>query len=75
MEQTLRPFDPRQEMLRPDFEIFHSRDTTLEAVDLHHHDFYEIYLFLSGQVEYRVEGSVYQLNPGDLLLISPLELH
>lgn len=75
MKQTLRPFDPRQEMLRSDFEIFHSRDTALEAVDLHHHDFYEIYLFLSGQVEYRVEGAVYQLNPGDLLLISPLELH
>lgn len=42
---------------------------------MHHHDFYEIYFFLSGKVSYRVENRTYPLQPGDILLISPLELH
>ena len=42
---------------------------------LHHHDFYEVYLFLSGKVNYLVENRTYPLTPGDILLISPLELH
>lgn len=68
-------FDPRQEMLRPNFEIFHSQDTTLDTVEPHHHDFYEVYRFLRGQVEYRVEGVLYRPQPGDLLLIRPMQLH
>lgn len=75
MRQIFHPFDPRQEMQRPDFEIFHSRDTRLDSVELHHHDFYEIYCFLGGSAEYRVEGRLYRLTPGDLMLLSPMELH
>ena len=68
-------FDPRQNMRTGDFEIFYYRDAAPGPVAIHHHDFYEVYFFLSGQVEYRVEGSVYRLEPGDVLLISPMELH
>lgn len=68
-------FDPRQTMRGPRFESRHNLDTDLHTIDLHHHDFYEIYYFISGQVEYRVEGRTYQLQPGDLLLISPWEFH
>lgn len=68
-------FDPRQTMRTPHFESVYSRDTELYTIDLHHHDFYEIYYFISGQVEYRVEGKTYQLQPGDLLLINPWEFH
>jgi AraC-like DNA-binding protein len=42
---------------------------------LHHHDFYEVYYFISGNVDYLVENKTYHLQPGDLLLMSPLELH
>ena len=73
-EQTQR-FDPRQTMRRPTFEIFHYINPTQGSVAVHHHDFYEVYYFIGGKVEYRVEGRIYPLEPGDLLLISPMELH
>ena len=75
MRRKSQQFDPRQEMRTRDFEIFHYRDEAARAVAIHHHDFYEIYYFLGGQVEYRVEGAVYRMSPGDMLLISPMELH
>ena len=75
MRKPHQPFDPRQYMFRPDFEVFHHKDSQPPDVGLHHHDFYEVYLFLNGNVDYQVEGSIYHLQPGDLLLISPMELH
>lgn len=75
MRERTQLFDSRQSMRRADYEIFHYRDQTLSDVEMHHHDFYEIYLFLSGQVEYRVEGQLYHPQPGDLILINPMELH
>ena len=75
MQRFLDHFNTREEMQKTQFEIFHYFDSQPGSVALHHHDFYEIYFFISGQVEYRIEGQSYQLQPGDLLLISPLELH
>ena len=75
MQKTARRFDPRQVMHRPDFEIFHYHDPKMREVPLHHHDFYEVYYFLSGKVDYLVEGRTYTLLPEDVLLISPMELH
>ena len=75
MRERTQLFDPRQSMRRADYEIFHYRDQKLSDVEVHHHDFYEIYLFLSGQVEYRVEGQLYHPQVGDLILINPMELH
>lgn len=75
MRKPTRPFDPRQSMRRPDFEVFHYHDPKMQEVPLHHHDFYEIYYFLGGSVEYLVEGRSYRLEPEDVLLISPRELH
>ncbi len=75
MRERVQRFDPRQEMRRPGFEVFYYRDPKPGNVEVHHHDFYEVYFFLNGQVEYWVEGRVYRLEPGDLLLISPMELH
>ena len=75
MASKAQRFDPRQTMRRGGFEIFHYRDTHLGDVELHHHDFYEIYLFLSGEVDYWVDGRLYHLQSGDLLLINPMEFH
>ncbi len=71
----MQVFDPRQSMSSPTFEIFHYRDAKFEGVAVHQHDFYEVYFFISGNVEYSVEGKSYLLKQGDLLLINPLELH
>lgn len=68
-------FDSRQEMRVKDYEVFHYCDAALDGVAVHHHDFYEVYLFQRGTVDYSVEGRNYRLAPGDILLISPLELH
>lgn len=75
MPNTAQRFDSRQSMKNKRFEVFHYRDTTLENVSVHHHDFYEIYFFLNGTVRFRIEGRTYDLEPGDLLLINPRELH
>ena len=75
MAGKLSVYDPRQEMLAADFEIQHKRDTYLKDVELHHHDFYEIYYLVSGDVTYVIEGRLCRVLPGDLLLISPQELH
>lgn len=71
----VQPFETRQYMLTQTFEIFHYCDSDLDDVELHHHDFFEIYLFLSGNVDYSIESRNYHLLPGDVLLISPSELH
>lgn len=68
-------FETRQYMRRDSFEIFRYKDAYLKEVALHHHDFYEIYFFLSGNVQYNIESRSYLLTPGDILLISPMELH
>lgn len=68
-------FDIRQTMHNTTFEIFRYKDTYLKEVALHHHDFYEVYFFLSGNVQYNIESRSYLLTPGDVLLISPMELH
>ena len=47
-------FTQRQHMLRPGYEIFRYCDSELGEVSLHHHDFYEIYQFLNGSVEYSI---------------------
>lgn len=68
-------FDPRQEMHRSDFELQYKRDAYLKDVELHHHDFYEIFFLISGDVTYTIESKLYRVASGDLLLISPRELH
>ena len=43
--------------------------------DFHIHDRCEIYYFISGCAEYLVEGSVYPMNEGSLLIMRPGEAH
>ena len=75
MPRQPQNFDPRQQMKSIDFELQYKRDTYLKDVELHHHDFFEIYFLLSGDVTYLIESRIVHVMPGDLLLISPRELH
>lgn len=68
-------YSSRQYMVEKSFEIFHYKDTYLNPIDYHHHDFYEIYLLLSGNVTYNIEERIYSLHPGDILVIDNKELH
>ena len=69
------PYTRRQTMIASDYEIYRYRSTYMNEVELHHHDFYEVYLLLRGRVEYIVENQIYRMRPGDWMLTSPLELH
>lgn len=42
---------------------------------MHIHERCEIFCFVSGEAEYLVEGARYPLEPGSLVLMSPLESH
>ena len=75
MAHKTHNFTDRQKMGRNTFEVYHYRDEYVKEVALHHHDFYEIYFFLSGNVSYNIESRSYRLSPGDVLLINPQELH
>lgn len=75
MSAQFQPYTRRQTMIAGDFEVYRYRSTYMNEVALHHHDFYEIYLLLRGQVSYTVENHLYRMRPGDIMLVSPLELH
>jgi AraC-like DNA-binding protein len=62
-------------MLSSDYEVFHFLNTDLPFLYLHHHDFYEFYLNLSGDVTFLIEGKPYALKSGDIILINTRELH
>ncbi len=62
-------------MTRGDFEINLYSDRYFKTVEMHSHDFYEIYCFIGGAVDYIVEDGLYQLQSGDILLIPPNYLH
>lgn len=53
----------------------HNRTEKPVHTDFHLHNFFEIYFFISGNVNYFIEKKVYKLNYGDLLLINNLEIH
>ena len=75
MDKLKQTFTHRQHMLNKNFEFFHYRDDSHLEVGYHHHDFYEIYFFLSGKVSYIIEGKSYTLQPWDILLVNNREVH
>ena len=75
MKNTIQHFDPRQVMNSDTFEVFHYKGLLPVDIDVHHHDFYEVYLFIKGSAEYWIEGRRVTMAPGDLILINPTELH
>lgn len=42
---------------------------------MHTHEEHELYFFASGRGTFRIEGTPYPLEPGDLLIMSPAEAH
>lgn len=57
------------------YEIHHKKDKDFKTVEMHSHDFAEIYLFLQGSASYIIEDCKYSLLPGDILIIPPGKLH
>ncbi|MBQ8196233.1 MAG: AraC family ligand binding domain-containing protein, partial [Oscillospiraceae bacterium] len=60
-----------------DIYIRHAIDNSPDEKEfnMHIHDRCEIYFFISGNVEYLVEGSKYPLNENSLMIMRPAEAH
>lgn len=61
--------------LNSDFRIFHLKDSGTKEYQSHYHDFHKITIFISGHVQYFVEGRVYELEPYDIILVNRNEMH
>ncbi len=59
------------------YTFFETNDTiaTNSNFFLHCHDEYEIFMFLGGDSSYVVEGNVYSLSPGDVIIIRKHQMH
>ncbi len=65
-------------VIEKDFKLFHSIDeqVTNSNFKLHTHDnFMEVLVFLKGDANFHIEGNVYQLESGDIVIAQPSELH
>lgn len=68
-------FTLRQFMVERYCEYHHYINNLPPDVDFHQHPFYEIFVFLSGNANYIIEGKTYKLRPGDILLTSEQDIH
>ncbi|MCF7754490.1 AraC family transcriptional regulator [Paenibacillus xylanexedens] len=64
-------YDP----IQPELLYLHSVTTYKLETIYHRHNAYEIYLFLRGNVHFYVDNRCYHVQPGDLLVMSPEEMH
>lgn len=52
-----------------------TQEPIAEILEMHTHDNYEIFVFYAGNALYHVEGTVYPLEPGDILIMKKAEAH
>lgn len=57
------------------FRLFHLKDKEPKEYSYHYHDFHKLIWFISGNVEYHIEGKTYKLEPHDILLVNKGEIH
>ena len=63
-------FSNRENLLRYDNM---SRDFGMS--EAHFHNFYEVYFLVSGKCRFSVENHIYDINPNDMLIIPPGQIH
>ncbi|WP_231036178.1 AraC family transcriptional regulator [Pectinatus sottacetonis] len=56
------------------FKVFRLKDH-LGKIPFHYHEFHKIILFISGKVDYIIEGKSYPLVPRDIIFVSAGEIH
>lgn len=64
-------FTTRQYMLSKDFEVFYYNDTHMPSVQTHAHNYYEFYLFISGDISLQIGDQIHKPKGGDMILIPP----
>ncbi len=53
----------------------HKLTTGNQTFPYHRHNAYEIYLFIRGNINHYLEYTCYHLEPGDLIIVNPQEMH
>ena len=74
---TLKPLMKNSEDIFTDI-TYENRFSTVDDIthdENHIHDFYEIYINLSGNVSFLVEGHLYAIQRGDIIVTAPNEVH
>ncbi|HWT26958.1 MAG TPA: AraC family transcriptional regulator [Mobilitalea sp.] len=61
--------------LNNDFKMFHIVDRQRKEYEFHYHDFNKIIIFISGNINYTIEGKNYLLKPYDIVLVNAGEIH
>lgn len=61
--------------LNNDFKMFHIIDSKKKEFAFHYHDFNKIIIFISGNMNYSIEGKNYSLKPYDIVLVNSGEIH
>lgn len=64
-------FSQRQYMRAKDYEIYYYDEIPESGIEEHRHDYYEFYFFLEGNVSIQIEGRLFGLRTGDVILIPP----
>ena len=57
------------------FKISHSITRVNSTFNFHAHDWYEIYFFESGEIQYYIEDQTFLMVAGDMLVIPPGKMH
>lgn len=66
---------PKYYMKETDFEVDRYNFTSQRVIYPHNHDFYEIYLFITGKIDYFIDDHLYHLEPGDMVIVPPHVMH
>ncbi len=72
MKQLQRP---KEKMTNDRYEVYLYDNFPESDLIAHYHEFYEIHMVLNGEVSYWIDGKVYPLNTGSLILLDPMQLH
>ncbi len=71
----MQPDGSKRGYLNEDFRLFHIKDQLELEFEYHYHEFDKLVVFLSGRVNYIMEGKSYFLQPWDILLVSHNQIH
>ena len=74
MDKPRESYEKRGD-LKEGFRVFRLSDAAMEPIPFHYHDFHKILVFLSGNVDYTIEGRTWTLSPRDLVFVRAGEIH
>ena len=65
----------KQGFLSENFRLFHLTSPSGVTTELHYHEFCKILFLLRGRGEYLIDGKLYRLLPGDIVLLKAGSVH